>query len=260
MVAIGFVETEGEFDFLRLNGARALEIAIQDQHTDIIDLLLCRLLNAVTLSAPTVLGSSTVNLVAGHGFTIGDTLCLRESQRFYQSQAINVVGNVLTMGSPLDFAYTVAANAERRHTNMNVNGSATPVVFSITPPAGTEWDITRMIIQATDDAAMDDGKFAGIAALTRGLLFRVINGHWKNIFNATTNGDFRLRSFDVQYLDATLGPGGLHGFGCRRSFNGFDKNGVVIRLGEDDEFQVVVQDDLTAVSSFRVCIQGHVVD
>lgn len=48
----------------------------------------------------------------------------------------------------------------------------------------------------------------------------------------------------------------------RRSFAGQDKNGVVIRLNGDqgDEFQVIVQDNLTGLTHFRTVVQGHVVE
>lgn len=252
--------TDGRYDEFKIEDDRTFPVTIQDQYTDVVDLLLCNQLNPATLAAPIVRGASTATFVPGHGFVSGNTVCIKEGARFYQATVINVATDVITVDSPFDFAFTVAAGVERRRVNMAVDGSVTPVVFSVTPPVGTEWDLTRMIIQATDDSAMDDGKFAGITALTKGLLFRVVNGNWKNIFNAKTNGDFRLRTFDVAYLDAALGPSGLYGFGCRRSFNGFDKNGVTIRLGPDDEFQAVVQDNLSGISSLRVCVQGHVVD
>ena len=235
----------------------------QDQSTDIVDIFLCRAQNDVTLAANAVIDTNTLTLVAGHGFVADDYICIRENSRFYQARVVSVNVNVITLDLPLDYAFTTAALASRRTINMNVDGSVTPITFFVSPPPGTTWDICRMIITMADNASMDDGKFGGITGgLARGVVFRKKNHLYKNIFAARNNGDFRSRSFDVQYLDASLGPGGLYGFGCRRSFNGLDKNGVTIRLSSDtqDEFQCIVQDDLTSLSSLRVVIQGHVVE
>ena len=67
--------------------------------------------------------------------------------------------------------------------------------------------------------------------------------------------------FDATYIDDTLGPSGEYGFRTRRTFGGQNKNGVVIRLdGEDDSFQLIVQDDLTGLTFMEAVAQGHVVD
>jgi len=236
-------------------------IAIQDQHTDIVDLQLCNKIADIELSTQPDIDQNVVSLVAGHGVVAGNVICFKSGIHFYQGIAIAVSTNDITLDSPLDFSFPVGSEAFRSVSNMAVNGSVTPVIFKVSPPASTKWDLCRVIITMTDDLAMDDGKFGGISAISKGVVIRKKNASYKNIFNAKTNGDFRSRSFDVQYLDATLGPGGLYGFGCRRSFNGFDKNGVVIRLDGDtaDEFQFIIQDDLTGLSSLRACIQGHVV-
>ena len=68
--------------------------------------------------------------------------------------------------------------------------------------------------------------------------------------------------YDVQYIDATLGPGGEYGLRGRRTFAGQDKAGVTLRLHAEtnDSFQVVVYDDLSALTNFQVIAQGHIVD
>jgi len=128
-----------------------------------------------------------------------------------------------------------------------------------------KWDITRMLGVIRDDAAMDDGKFGAIVnGLTNGVMFRIKKTaeRYNNLFNARTNAEFAIRTYDVQYTDATLGPSGQYGLRFRRSFNGFDKNGVVVRLDgmKGEELQVIVQDDLRSLAYFSIVIQGHVVE
>jgi len=249
-----------------------LEVAIQDQFTEIVDLYLQRLIDIITIDVNTAIGDTTIVVsTTGTIPSIGNYVCLKEDMAFYQGriQAVTPIsGNQysLSLNSPLDFAFTTDGGCSISSVDMNVDGSVTPVVFAVSPALLNQdifWDICRMLLVINDDAAMDDGKFGGIVGgLANGLVFRVrYNGHVKNLFTIRTNGDFRLRSFDAQYLDATLGPDGQYGFGVRRSFNGMDKNGVVIRLRNDsepDSFEVLVQDDLTSLGNMRMVIQGHV--
>ena len=237
------------------------DVNVQDQTTDVVDLKLCNHLNTISLAVNASLDDTVITLTAGHSIVAGDTICLKEGTRFYQAQALSVAVNDITVDQPLDFAFTTSASGYRGSADMNVDGSTTPVIFKIEPPDGVKWDIVRFILVLRDATAMDDGKFGGLTALTNGIVIRKINGTWKNIFNAKTNGDFGLRNFDATYIDDTLGPSGEYGFRTRRTFGGQNKNGVVIRLdGEDDSFQLIVQDDLTGLTFMEAVAQGHVVD
>jgi len=141
---------------------------------------------------------------------------------------------------------------------MAVNGSVTPVVFESGPLTG-EWDIVRMIGAIIDGTSMDDAKFGGIGPLTNGVVFRKKNGIYKNLFTAKSNGQMALRMYDVSYADKA--PSGSFGLRFRRTWNGRDKSGVVVRLNAEDgdTFQCVIQDDLTGLDSFNVVIHGQVV-
>jgi hypothetical protein len=65
---------------------------------------------------------------------------------------------------------------------------------------------------------------------------------------------------DLTYSDKA--PAGFYGMRVRRSFNGPDKNDVVIELEKDtsDELQLIIQDNLTGLTSFKIVAQGHRVD
>lgn len=245
------------------------DVSIQDQFSQIVDLLMARVIQALTITLNTSLDATVVRVeTAGAAPTVGNIVCFKEGTGFYQGRILaqsNVVGNVydITLDTPLDYAFTTAGGCSEMSTNMAVNGSVTPVEFSVSPSglaAGTQWDINRMVFTITDGSVMDDGKFGGITALTKGCVLRVEDGYTKNIFNVKTNEDFALRSFDAEYV--TNAPAGVYGFRCRRTFNGQDKNGVVIRLSGDtgDMLKMIIQDDLSGLVTFRAIVQGHVVE
>jgi len=249
-----------------------INVELQDQTSEIIDLLVTQKLDDLTILVNTNVDEKTANIeTTGVTPAVGNYVCFKEGTAFYQGRIQNVTpiaGNQYTIGldSLLDYPFTTSGGCALTSPDMNVDGSVTPVVFRVSPAlleAGTRWDITRMMLTITDSSAMDDGKFGGAPPLNNGVIVRVkYNGTRKNIFTVRENGEFRLRAYDVSYLDATLGPAGLESMGVRRSFNGQDKNGVAIRLVNDDdpdEFQIIVQDDLTVLDSFRVVVQGHIV-
>lgn len=250
-----------------------LNVAVQDQYSQIVDLLLVRDLDTITIDIDTTLdGISLTGTTTGTVPVVGNYVCLKEENKFYQGRVQSVAslgGNQyeLTLNTPLDYAFTTSGSCCLTSVDMNVDGSVTPVIFKLSPEGttrGVAWDICRMIISIRDTTAMDDGKFGGGTELSEGVVFRVkYNGERHNIFTVQNNGDFRLHAYDVEYLDDTLGPSGEYGLGVRRSFNGADKNGVTIRLCNDDDpdsFQVIIQDDLTGLTNFRIVLQGHEVE
>ena len=234
---------------------------IQDQKTSIIDAFLHSDLSSGNLLLnPVSIDDYVVTLTPGHGATIGNYICFGESDRFYQAGISNVVGDVITLDTPLDYAFTGGVNTFVciGSTNMNIDGSVATQIFKIAPPAGVKWDITRLIGYIQSSTVMDDRKFGGIVALTNGVVVRKKDTIYKNIFNVKTNGDLALRMYDVEYTDKA--PAGFYGMRFRRSFAGPDKNGVVIHLDGalNDELRILIRDDLTNLSKFNVIIQGHV--
>lgn len=240
-----------------------VDVNIQDQTTQDIDLLLQQELNVGNLlAADTIIDDKQITLTAGHGAVVGNSVCFREGKSFTQEIITAVNVNLITLDSPLDKVYTTAADICIGNVNMAVNGSVTPVIFKIGPlPAGEDkWDLTRILGNITDDSVMDDSKFGGISALTNGIFFRRNNGVYKNLFNVKTNGELSLRMYDTKYSDKA--PAGTYGFSFRRTWAGQSKSGVTIRLdsADSDVFECVVQDDLTGLTTFKVAVQGHVVE
>ena len=243
------------------------DVYVQDQTSEIIDLHLSRLVQAIAITTATSVDDTMVTITSAAEPTDGNIACFKEAQAFYQGTILSHAANGsdwdVVLDTPLDFAYTVLGGCSERDINLAVDGSATTQVFSLSPSglaAGTKWDVTRMMGQIIDESSMDDAKFGGMAALPKGIVFRKVDGITKNIFNAKTNGDMKAHMYDVAYSDKA--PAGFTGLAFRRSFAGQDKNGVVIRLegDTDDQFQVLIQDDLTELVDFQVIAQGHIVE
>lgn len=237
----------------------ALDVAVQDQFTEIIDFYLhSHDTEGNLLLSPVAVDDTDITLTPGHGAVIGNIIGIKENAVMYQSEIINVVGDVITVSSPSDRAFTTSAGVHIGSNNMNVDGSATTQIFKLSAPIGVKWDIVRILFYIQDNSSMDDSRFGGLTALTNGVVIRLKNGNVKNIFHVHSNGEFAIRAFDTVYTDKA--PAGSFGFRVRRTFGGPSKNGVVIRLDGDidDQLQVLIQDDLTGLENFNCVAQGHV--
>jgi hypothetical protein len=238
----------------------SIDVFIQDQTSRTVDRYLTQVLNPVTLAAPLVFNQRQIQLAPDHGFVVNNMIEILEGHKEYQGRVRVVAGNTITVDMPVCTSFSVDAIAHRTNPNLNVNGAVTPVVFQIKPPPGKLWDINLMSASIIDDTAMDDAKFGGITALTNGVVFRTVNSEVINLFAAQNNSCFKRHCDYFQYSDRA--PAGSFGFNTIRHFNSQTGDGVARRIGGDEisEFQAIVQDDLTALTTFLVVIRGHVVE
>lgn len=257
------------------NQRDSLNVEIQDQHTAVVDLLMYQVLDTFTLLQDYEIDDQVVDIeTTGIVPTLDHHLCFKEAQAFLQAGILEVTpiaGNQYTvkLDQPLDFPYTTAGGCSVQNVNIALaDGSVTPEIFYLSPEnlePGTEWDITRGIISFVGpgpvaDPAPDDTRFGTIEALANGIVFRAIDGIAKNLFNAKTNADLRLRcGGDLTFIDAN--KRGEYSVVARRTFSGQEKNGVTVRMSADtnDRIEVIVQDDLTDMTRMVVNVQGHVV-
>lgn len=240
-------------------------VSIMDRTTKPVDAFFARSLSTFLVKAdtgasgidePSLIYDFSATGPGPHGISPGDEILLLDvvASREFFAVVLAVVVDTITVDRPIDHDFPLGALGRIVSTQMNVDGSVTPVIFSVR--AGTiPTDITRLMIGITDNLAMDSSKFGGIAALTKGLVFRVLNSYQKTVFNFKSNGQIKNYSFDAEYDDKA--GAGLFGFYSRISFGGDDKHGVVLRISGTDVLQWVVQDDLTALSSLNVTAQGH---
>lgn len=248
-------------------GANDDSVYTADQTTEIVDLRLSKGIDSFTLVGSYNIDDTQIVITCATPPQVGDLVCLKEIDAFYQGEIVAVAGTnpyTIDLDTPLDYDFTPAGSCTLRDDNMAVDGSITPQEFVLSPVnlrVGHKWDITRILFTIVDEAQMDDGLFGGIPALTKGVVLRHKNHTTKNIFNVKTNGDFALRTYDAVY--SPKAPAGQYGFRVRRTFAGHEKNGVAIRLESlatnSDLVEIIIQDDLTDLTSFRAVMQGHVV-
>jgi hypothetical protein len=242
----------------------SLPVNVSDQNTPPIDAYMLRSLSNFNIVVDTVAsGHDAPSLVyqftasPAHGIAPLDELLLLDvaADRSFFCEAVSVLGDVITIDRPIDWAFPVLSTLGRIvSSKMNVDGSVTPKIFSIR--AGTiPTDNVRFILTGLNNVDLDNSKFIGLPKLTRGLVLRIINTFQKTIFCFKTDGEIAQFSYDAKKADRA--PAGLYGLSARFTFGGQDKHGVVLRIQDTDVIQWVVQDDLTGLNSLQISVQGH---
>ena len=240
----------------------SLDVNIQDYMGEIVDMKLIKDLGSVTLAKDLTVNDRYMQLNAGHGLTTGMVLNIFCENRLVQNNVENVNINNITLTMRSDINCDSGTIIKKGVSNANTIGTlASPELFclDLTGYNNISFDITRMIINIEDNSAMDNALFGGLPKLTYPIVYRVYDGMIKNLFSASTNGAFRVRAYDLDYDDKA--PSGFYGITIRRSFNGADKNGAVIRLhaADNDKFCMENVVSLTGLTKFENVVQGHYV-
>jgi hypothetical protein len=238
----------------------AIPVNIQDQTSEIIDLYLMTPKDTLFLASTVALHADSV-ILPGAAVVAGDYLCFMGETRYSQIKVLSRTVDTVRLATQIDFPYTPADTIYVGEHDAAVNGSVTRQEYCIKPPRGVKWDITRITIHIEDGTVMDDGKFGGITALTKGVVFRLCDGYCKNLFTIASNGEFAERFDFREYVEKP--PSGTgYAMNARRNFAGQQNNGVTIRLNgaTADLFKVIIQDNLTGLDHFHINIQGHVVE
>lgn len=247
---------------LESNGA--IPVNIQDQVTDPLDLFFVQLNGSVTtLAADAVIDDITINVTNVTGNIVpGTYLGLSGSNKFYFGEVLSVSGNLVTLDTPLDQNYTTGEAVIPTTRDLAVDGSTTTQTFFVGtggPNSEFVFDITRIMIHMETSGTPDLSTFGDLTALTNGIVLRKTDGVNKNIFNVKSNGEMRNLCYDMQVDSASNPAQGQNGVGFRYTFAGQDKHGVAVRLEPGDELQLIIQDDLSGITQFRVIAEGHVV-
>jgi len=251
-----------------VNPLGGIDVRLQDQTTRPIIVKFNKVTNSTTLSVPAVKGAYTITVTNTTGFVDTKYIILFEpaSVNFsFYNQVGAPAGNVITLDTPLDFAYSAGTFVDAAITNMNVNGAVTPQVFGLRgtgapPGVDIDVDITRIIFSCLTASAIDNAKFGDLARLTRGLVLRKRNDLIENVFNVKSNGEIEGIMYDYTPRAATNPQQGIDGFSGRLTFGGQSKIGVVIRLPIGEDAEVLIQDNLTGLTSLEITAEGHVVD
>jgi hypothetical protein len=219
-------------------------------------------LTTLGLSTAQVIDNTVINLDSLTSVVAGQLFCMKESNRYYQGKILSVstATTSITLDTPIDYAYSTSADVHNANFNMAIDASSTQAIFHIAPPSTAKWDITRIIfyIEAAS-TTMNDTLFGTSTAVVNGVVVRHVNSQTYNIFNVKSNGEFAQRAFDRTYNTDGRAGTGISSVIIRRTFNGPEKNGVVIRIDGNlgDEFQILLNDNISANSDFYALAQGH---
>lgn len=242
-----------------------VDVSVQDQSTDTLILPMVQVLANTVLSAQAVQDTHTLVVASATSAIVGRHVRVFNltTDKYYFGNIVAVNGLTLTMDNAIDFAYPVGSQVTIGNTNMNVNGSVTPVHFHLRtgqPSIPSKIDVTRMILVATCSSAVDLNKFGNLTRLTRGILFRQYkDGVVRNIFGAHSNGELAALAYDFSVYSASNPSQGINGFAWRLTFSGQEKLGVTLRVEQTGQLGILVQDDLTGLTSLTCMIEGHVV-
>jgi len=245
----------------KLGGQVVIDAFIQDSTAPLMVVKASALVTETTTSVLLAKDDYDINVVSAAGFVIGQYLTIynQDENRVFFSSILGIAGLVITLDTPLDFEYPIGSFVSVGDANMNADGSIVPKIFGIRNPTGVdvpfELDITRIIFKCLTTGTNDLSKFGDIiGGLVRGIVLRRVDGEYRNIFNAKTNGDLKnlMYDFDIQAVSGNQ----QDGFTCRITFSGQEKFGSVIRIGQNEDLQLVIQDDLSTLTRFTMIAEG----
>lgn len=234
----------------------AIPVNVQCLHTDSVDLYLHLDEAQPSITATASLDDTTLTVNSVAGVSAGDAITVYEGDRFFQSLVVSAVGTTITLASPLDYGFGPTAQLRVGAWNFNVDGSTTPVKAAIWAPPAAQFDLHSVQVTMTSTTVMDSAKFGGIAALTNGVLFRIVDGVTKNLPLIVNNTGFHEIGFSLVYDEKA--PAGV--YGLRASKNYCEVNGRSVKLGccSSDELQFWIRDDLTGLDLLSVAVNGHI--
>lgn len=144
----------------------------------------------------------------------------------------------------------------------NVDGSITPVVFKISPPATGSIVVERLIIQIQDTAGFRAERYAGLsAALTNGIQLGMFSDADDSLVTdfldghaITTNAGWGHYSYDVDVKSWGAGEEFLL---CRWTLSRAGTQ-LLLTAGDTESLGIKVRDNLSGLTEHSVVAQGFV--
>jgi hypothetical protein len=240
---------------------KEVDAVIQDSTSPLFIVKASNLVIETTLTSQTAKDDYIINVTSAASFVVGQYLTIYNvaADRVFFSEILEINTLAITLDTPLDFEFIIGSIVSVGDNNMNVDGSVTPVIYGIRNPTTADIpssvDITRIMFKCLTDTTVDLSMFGDIAGgLERGIVIRRVDGEYQNVLNAKTNGDLKNIMFDFDI--EVVGQQGQDGFTGRLTFAGQNKMGAVIRIGPNEDLQIVIQDDLTGLDSFTIIAEG----
>ncbi len=249
-----------------------VDTSVQDSTEPSIIAKMNQVLQSTTTVGAVAIDDYQVTLDSVTDVAVGTYLVMfnPDSNRFMTATVIGISNTpTFDIDTPFDFAYPDGTFCDVTQTNMNVDGSTTPVIFGLRgtgAPPGVQLTahITRLIITCICTSAVDLSKFANFAKLLRGIVCRKVDGTYANVFNFKSNQEIAGIMYDWTPFSASNPQQGVDGFVARITFAGQNKIGVVKQLKIGEDLQILIQDDLaTAQSTETITIlemvaEGHI--
>lgn len=239
-------------------------VTLQENNTLPLDLLFLQLTGTTTTTQAATIGTRVVVVASATGAAVGRQCIIASftQNRLTNGLITSVVGTAITIDTPFEYAIGSGDNVVFGSVDLNVNGSVTPSTFSV-PNLGAAFQspdvvITRIMIQITTTSAVGFGDFGDISGgLTNGIVLRKNNDIISNIWNVKKNSDFALLAYDYTPYDTTNPGIGIYGIAIRYTFGSMDKHGTSVKLAVGESLELIIQDNLSTLLSFRVMAQGH---
>lgn len=214
-----------------------------------------------TLAVTGAIDDTTINVTDGTGFVIGKYLSLYNvtANRFYVGYITEVATNIISLDTPLDFAFPAGTFVTGGETNMAVDGSVTPKVFALRNTEqviGTSAHLARIIFKGITASLGVFTEFGDLPALAKGIVLRKKDGVFRNILNAKSNEQMKELMYDFEIIAGT-GPQDPDGFSGRFTFT---KLGPFVELAPGEDLQLIIQDDLTGLTELEMMVEGHLKD
>ena len=255
-------------------GSKGLAVFIQDQTTDPLDLFfLQKKVEGLTLGANTVVGERTLTLSAGHGLTTANSaghiidLTRSPDGDFYRGEILTITGDVVEVAPPLSDNYQIATTGiytgnsnmcGDSATGVAIDGSITPVVFSLDPRPSQSGDITAITLATTSPNFSDLTTFGGAPILVAGMTLRINrgNGTYKNIFTYRSNFDVAVQGNDLKTFDPKTGNT-TKGTSAKIAFAGQHNHGVAIRLDGalNEKLEVIIYELMNNTSTGNITVK-----
>jgi len=222
------------------------------------------IITTVAWAAPQ--GAYVITVADATLFTVEDEIQLTAASGAYRESThpvvkiINLGNSTLTLDRPLDVAWEIGDTVEIIAENMAVNGSiAAPDSFKMFPPRNSIMHVQAFVLNITMSSTGDDSLFGNLTKLPFGVVLRAYNGaagRYGTFTSWKSNGDIRMDMALLQYHDKA--GGGLHSVAGDGKIS--ERTGAVPELisANGDYLEILIQDNLTALSSFRLKAQGHI--
>lgn len=231
-------------------------------HADYVpfDILFNKFLSATTTTSEMAYLTRDVDVASLDNIAVGRGILIAEPVANFQNFILAIItavnGNTITLDRPSDYTFSSGSLVRVVNLNLEVDGSVTPMAYNVGPSSSENIEIHIHgihIIMVTDTAPVFNG-FGDLPALTNGIVLRRIGNNPATLWNVKSNSDFSLLSFDVRVNSAANQGWDVNGMAVHFSF---DNHGSVIRLTPTDTLQLIIQDDITGLTSFRAMAYGH---